>query len=83
MHNWKYSQKKALEKALYRNIHIARTSPDYKLKFPSEVKVNPKGLVLKLPHPEARKRIEHDFEMRIRNAFQPKVERPARLNKIA
>ncbi len=82
MHNWKYSQKKALEKALYRNIHIARTSPDYKLKHAAEVRINPKGLILSLPHPEARKRIEHDYAVRIRNSFQPSVQRPARLNKI-
>ncbi len=81
MHNWKYSQDKALKKALYRNIHIARTSPDYQMKFPSEVKINPKRLVLKTNHPEASKRITHDFEVRIRNAFQPKVERPKRMNR--
>ncbi len=81
MHDWKYSQEKALKKALYRNIHISRTSPDYKMKHPGEVKVNPKNLVLAKPHPEAVKRIEHDFSVRIRNAFQPKVERPVRMNK--
>ncbi len=83
MHNWKYSQDKALEKALYRNIHIARTSPDYAIKHPAEVKVNSKHLVLKEVHPEAKKRIEHEFSIRIRNAFQPTVKRPARLNKVA
>jgi len=82
MHDWKYSQEKALQKALYRNIHIARTSPDYAIKYPAEVKINPKHLVLKLSHPEAKKRIEHDFVLSIRNSFQPKVERPQRLNKI-
>ncbi len=82
MHDWKYSQRKALEKRLYRNIHIARTSPDYQITYPAEVKVNPKKLVLKAPHPDAKKRIEHDFMVRIRNSFQPKVERPERFNKI-
>ncbi len=82
MHDWKYSQKKALAKALYRNIHISRTSPDYRMKYPAEVKANPKNLVLREVHPEAKKRIEHDFSVRIRNAFQPTVERPARLNKV-
>ncbi len=82
MHNWKYSQKKALEKALYRNIHIARTSPEYRIQHPNEARLNPSQKVLKLPSPEAKKRIEHDFAIRIRNAFQPTVERPARLNKI-
>ncbi len=81
MHDWKYSQKKALEKALYRSIQLCRTSPDYRMKFPSEAKANPKGLVLTEPHPEAVKRITHDYGVRISNAFAPKVERPKRMNK--
>ncbi len=82
MHNWKHSQDAALKKALYRSIHLCRTNPDYRMRYPSEAKANPKGLVLLEPHPEAVKRITHDYMVRIRNAFQPAVERPKRLNKI-
>ncbi len=82
MHDWRYSQKKALEKQLYRSIQLCRTSIDYRLKYPSEAKSNPKNLVLKEAHPEAIKRITHDFNSRIRNAFQPSVKRPARLNRV-
>ncbi len=82
MHDWKYSQEKALAKALYRNIHIARTSPEYRIQHPNEARLNPSQKVLKLPSPEAEKRIKHDYVIRIRNSFQPKVIRPKRLNKI-
>ncbi len=82
MHNWKHSQDAALKKALYRSIHLCRTNIDYRTRYPSEAKANPKNLILLEPHPEAVKRITHDYMVRIRNAFQPSVERPKRLNKI-
>ncbi len=83
MHNWKHSQDRALAKALYRSIHLCRTNLDYRTRYPAEAKANPKLLVLLQPHPEAVKRITHDYRSRIRNSFMPAVERPERLNKLA
>jgi len=82
MHSWKHCVDRALKHELYRAIHLCRTNPDYKLKYPSEVKQNPTGKLLLVPTSEAKKRIEHDHEVRVRNNVVPIVERPKRLNRI-
>ncbi len=82
MHSWKHSLDRALEKQLYRSIHLCRTNPDYRLSFPAEVAKNPNRKVLLEPNPEAKKRILHEHEVRIRNNLMPTVERPKRLNRV-
>ncbi len=82
MKNWQYSQKKALEKALYRSIHQCRCNPDYRLKYVAEAKANPTLKVLLSPNVEARKRIEHEYALRVKMVTPPPVARPARLNRV-
>jgi len=82
MHSWKHCIERALEKQLYRAIHLCRTNPDYKLKYPQEVKENPTGKVLLSCTASAKKRIEHEHMVRIRNNIVPTVERPKRLNRV-
>ncbi len=82
MHSWTHCIERALKKQLYRSIHLCRTNPDYRLKFPNEVRANAKGEVLKTPNKEAEKRILHEHEVRIRNNQVPAVERPKRLNRF-
>ncbi len=82
MHSWEHSIERALEKQLYRSIHLCRTNPDYRLKYPAEFKENPSGKLLTVPTASARKRILHEHEVRIRNNIVPTVERPKRLNRV-
>ncbi len=79
--SWLKHQQKALDKALYRSIHLARCNPDYQLKYSSECRDNPERKVLHSCHPEAQKRIEHDHSVRLHMVTPPKVERPQRLNR--
>ncbi len=81
MKNWTYSINKALEKQYVRSIHLCRTNPDYRILHPAEAKQNPTNKVLVSPTVEAKKRIDHEHEVRIRNNFPPAVERPKRFNK--
>ncbi len=60
---------------------MSRTNPDYRLKFPAEVAKNPTRKVLLDASPEAKKRILHEHEVRVRNNIMPTVERPKRLNR--
>ncbi len=82
MHSWRHCIERALDKQLYRSIHLCRTNPDYKLRFPNEVKLNPTGKLLLSPNQEARKRILHEHEVRIRNNIVPKIDRPKRFNRV-
>ncbi len=79
--SWIKHQKKSLDKALYRSIHLARCNPDYQLKFPSECRDNPSRHVLHKCHPEAEKRIMHDHSVRLHMVTPPIVKRPERLNR--
>lgn len=80
--SWRNHQDKALQKKLDRSIHLARTNPDYQIKYPSEARDNPDRLLLSEPHVEAVKRITHDHLVRIKHITTPAVERPQRLNKL-
>ncbi len=82
MHSWKHCAERALKHQLYRSIHLCRTNPDYRIRFPSEVKQNPEKKLLRVPTQEASKRILHEHEVRIRNNIVPPVERPKRFNRI-
>ncbi len=82
MHSWKHCIERALKHQMYRSIHLSRTNPDYKLKYPAEVAKNPERKLLLSPNKEAEKRILHEHEVRIRNNIVPAVERPKRLNRV-
>ncbi len=82
MHSWTHCLERALEKALYRSIHLCRTNPDYRLKYPAEARANSGGKVMLQPNPEAKKRILHEHEVRIRNNLVPIVDRPKRFNRL-
>ncbi len=81
MHSWHHSLHRALKKQLYRAIHLARTNEDYQRKYPSEVRANPKSLVLRECHPEARKRIEKKHDLLCKRTFVTPVDRPERWNR--
>ncbi len=83
MHSWRHCIERALDKQLYRSIHLGRTNSDYRLRFPNEVKSNPEGKVLSSPNLEAKKRILHEHEVRVRNNIVPTVDRPKRFNRVA
>jgi len=82
MHSWNHCLERALAHQLYRAIHLCRTNPDYKLKYPQEVKQNPQSKLLLVPTSEAKKRISHEHEVRVRNNMVPTVERPKRFNRF-
>ncbi len=79
---WHKVQHKALQKSLYRAIHLARCNPDYRLKYPNEARDNPKNEVKKECHKEAQIRILKDHEMKCRRAHVPPVQRPKRMNRV-
>ncbi len=83
MHSWRHCIERALDKQLYRSIHLCRTNSDYRLRFPNEVRENPEGKVLSSINKEARKRILHEHEVRVRNNIVPIVDRPKRFNRVA
>ncbi len=78
---WPKQRKKALLKAKYRAIHLARTNPDYQIAHPSECRENPENKILPCCHPEAEKRIDKKYETIFRAAQVPTVDRPKRLNR--
>jgi len=78
---WKKQRDKALLKQLYRSIHLARCNPDYKLRYPNECRENPEHHILSQCHPEAKKRICHQYETFCHRIDMPTVDRPMRLNK--
>ncbi len=82
MHSWQHCIDRALKHQLYRSIHLCRTNPDYLLKYPSEVKSNPENKVLNTVNHEAKKRIEHEHMVRVRNNVVPIVDRPKRFNRL-
>ncbi len=82
MHSWIHCIERAKQKRYYRAIHLCRTSADYKLKYPSEVALNPEKKILLSCTPSAKKRIDHEHEVRIRNNIVPVVERPKRFNRV-
>ncbi len=82
MRNWKVATERALQHQLYRAIHLARTNPDYQIKYPNELRNNPEHKVLNHCHKEAEKRLLHEHENIVRLAFIPDVERPKRLNRV-
>ncbi len=77
--NWKKACARALEKQLYRSIHLSRTNQDYQIKFPNECRDNPNGL--SKCHPEAQKRLLKEHEKILRLSIMPTVIRPKRLNR--
>ncbi len=79
--NWAKACAKALEKQKYRAIHLARTNPDYQLKYPVELRDNPEGKVLLCCHKEAEKRLLEEHEKILKLSVVPTVDRPQRLNR--
>ncbi len=79
--SWQHRRKVALEKALYRSIHLCRCNPDYCMQHIAEARLNPTKKVLKEPNIEAKKRIVHEHEIRMKLTTVPSVERPKRLNR--
>ncbi len=82
MRNWEICVKRALKHKLYRAIHLARTNPDYMIKYPNETRGNPDKKVLLHCHKEAEKRIIEEHEKMIKLSIVPIVERPKRLNRV-
>jgi len=80
--NWHKATHRALEKQLYRAIHLARTNIDYQIKYPNECRDNPTGKKLEHCHPEAQKRILKEHEKILMLAIVPDVDRPKRLNRV-
>ncbi len=81
MKSWTYSIEKALQKKLYRSIHLCRTNPDYRIQHPAEAKLDPKLQNITKVNTEAEKRIIHKHEVMVKLAIPPKVIRPKRLNR--
>ncbi len=79
--SWHQQQKKALAKALYREIQLARNNPDHALRYPAIHKANPEQKILKCCSPEREKEIKHKHEVRRKLVIPPTVERPRRLNR--
>ncbi len=79
--SWPKAQKVALEKALYRTTVLRTCNPDYQIKYPNECRNLQSCDVKTHVHPEAKKRIIHDQQVRIRKVTPPIVVRPVRLNR--
>jgi len=79
--SWKMATERALQKKLYRAIQLARTNPDYQLKYPQEHKQNPNQKVLDHCHKDAEIRITKEHITILRNSQVPPVDRPKRLNR--
>ncbi len=79
--NWEKATKRALEKKLYRAIHLARTNLDYQITYPSECRENSEKKILSCCHPEAKKRITHDHLKILQLSVVPAVDRPKRMNR--
>ncbi len=79
---WAKQCEKALQHKETRAIHLARTNPDYQMKYPNECRDNPEKKVLTCCHPEATKRILEEHEKILRLSIVPDVERPKRLNRV-
>ncbi len=79
--NWKKACSRALQKKLERAIHLARTNPDYQIKYPNECRDNPSKKILSCCHPEAKLRILEEHEKILTLAVVPVVDRPKRLNR--
>ncbi len=80
--NWEKACKRALAKKQYRSIQLARTNPDYRMKYPNECRDNPECKVLTECHPEAQKRILEEHEKILQLAIVPPVDRPKRMNRL-
>ncbi len=78
---WEKQCEKAYQHQLERAIHLARTNPDYQIKYPNECRENPERKLLKCCHPEAQKRILEKHEKILALAIVPIVDRPKRLNR--
>ncbi len=81
MKSWAYSIDRALEKKLYRTIHLCRTNPDYRLKYPAETKLDTNRQNTMKINTEARKRVEHEHILMLKRNIVPNVIRPKRLNR--
>ncbi len=81
MKSWDYSIEKALNKKLYRTIHLCRTNPDYRLKYPSEARLDPELKNITKVNIEARKRVIHEHGQAVKMSMAPRVIRPKRLNR--
>ncbi len=80
--NWKMAKTRALKKKFTRTISLATCNPDYAIKYPHECRDNPENKLLGQCHPEAIKRIEHDFNTAMQKVEVPTVERPKRTNRL-
>ncbi len=79
---WQKHAEKALAHQEYRAIHLARTNPDYQIKYPNECRDNPDRKILECCHPEAHTRILEEHEKILRLSVVPAVDRPTRLNRV-
>ncbi len=79
--SWRLHQDKALAKALYREIQLARNNKDHEIRYPSVHKANPEKKILKHCSPEREKQIIHEHECRIKRVTPPSIKRPVRLNR--
>ncbi len=83
-HFWEIECKNALEKQLYRSIHLARTNPDYQIAHPTETKFQLSKAESGNCHecqPDAVKRITEAVTKKQQFYIMPAVERPKRLNR--
>ncbi len=69
---WDKQKKRILAKNLENSIHLARCNPDYQLLHPNECRENPEHHVLSQCHPEAHKRICHQYETFLQKSLMPK-----------
>ncbi len=79
--SWPVALQRALAKKKTRDISLKTCNPDHQIKYPNECRDNPEHKLLHQCHPEAEKRIEHDFKVAIQKTIVPVVDRPKRMNR--
>jgi len=77
---WHKEQSHALEKLLFNTI-LLRANPDYQIKYPNECRNLSSCDTKTHVHPDAKKRITHDFQKKIKQITPPTIDRPVRLNR--
>jgi len=75
------AKERALRKKFTRDISLKTCNPDHQLKYPHECRENPGNKLLHECHPEAVKRIVHDFRVAMQKVQVPLVKRPQRVNR--
>ncbi len=78
--SWHKVQANALTKLLQISI-LLRNNPDYQIKYPNECRNLNSCDVKTHVHPDAKKRIVHDFQKKILAITPPTIQRPVRLNR--